>query len=285
MFMKIGIGLPNQVRDVDPTLIPRWAVEAEEIGFSTVGTIGRFSYPGVSDTVSLAAAAGATSRVGLLSHVLVAPAWPARLLAREVAGIDGISGGRLTLGIGVGIRADDFVVDGLPLAGRGKRMDEDLAIYRGVWDGEPVDGQSPAVPAGTRRVPLLFGGLSEPALARAAREGDGYVGPSVSPEAASGLFEGFRVAWKEAGRDGDPRLIATAFVGIGDVEAARASVHDYYSFAGEDIAGKMVGFLAAGAEQIGAVVRGYGDLGVDELMLLPAVDDVDEVRRLADVTL
>jgi alkanesulfonate monooxygenase SsuD/methylene tetrahydromethanopterin reductase-like flavin-dependent oxidoreductase (luciferase family) len=122
-------------------------------------------------------------------------------------------------------------------------------------------------------------------LARAAREGDGYVGPSVSPEAASGLFEGFRVAWKEAGRDGDPRLIALVYVGIGDVEAARASVHDYYSFAGEDFAGTMAGFLAAGAEQIGAAVRGYGDLGVDELLLLPAVDDVDEIRRLADITL
>jgi hypothetical protein len=62
-------------------------------------------------------------------------------------------------------------------------------------------------------------------------------------------------------------------------------LHDYYSFAGEDIAGTMSGFLAAGPEQIGAVVRGFSDLGVDELMLLPAVDDVDEIRRLADITL
>jgi alkanesulfonate monooxygenase SsuD/methylene tetrahydromethanopterin reductase-like flavin-dependent oxidoreductase (luciferase family) len=135
--------LPNQVRDVDPTLIPRWATLAEEVGFSTLGTIGRHAYPGVSDTVSLAAAAGATSRIGLLSHILLAPAWPARLLAKEVAGIDGVSGGRLTLGIGIGARADDFVVDGLPLAGRGTRLDQDLATYRSLWDGESVDGQTP----------------------------------------------------------------------------------------------------------------------------------------------
>jgi alkanesulfonate monooxygenase SsuD/methylene tetrahydromethanopterin reductase-like flavin-dependent oxidoreductase (luciferase family) len=102
---------------------------------------------------------------------------------------------------------------------------------------------------------------------------------------ASDLFDAVRVAWKEAGRDGDPRLIALVYFGIGDVEAARASVHDYYSYAGEDLAGMMSGGLAAGAEQVQAAVRGFADLGVDELMLLPGVDDVDEIRRLADVAL
>jgi hypothetical protein len=54
--VKIGIGLPNQVRDVDPTVIPQWAVHAEEAGFSSLGTIARQAYPGVIDTVALAAA-------------------------------------------------------------------------------------------------------------------------------------------------------------------------------------------------------------------------------------
>jgi alkanesulfonate monooxygenase SsuD/methylene tetrahydromethanopterin reductase-like flavin-dependent oxidoreductase (luciferase family) len=112
--VKIGIGLPNQVRNLNPEVIPQWAVKAEEAGFSTLGTVGRYAYPGVSDTVALAAAAGATSRIGLLSHVLLATTWPAYLLAKEVAGIDGVSGGRLTLGIGVGIREDDFVAEGYP---------------------------------------------------------------------------------------------------------------------------------------------------------------------------
>lgn len=283
--MQIGIGLPNQVRNVDPTLIPRWAAVAEEAGFSTLGTSGRYAYPGVIDTVSLAAAAGATSRVGLLSQILLAPAWPAPLLAKEIAGIDGVSGGRLTLGIGVGSRAEDFVVDGLPFAGRGKRLDRDLEIYRSVWDGEPVGGPIPAVPLGTRRVPLLFGGISEPAMARAAREGDGYIGPALPPQMASGFFEGFRSAWKAAERDGDPRLVAVAYVALGDVEASRAGIHDYYSGLGEELAGMISDGLAGGAEQIRAVVRGFEDLGADELILLPAADDLDEVRKLADLTL
>jgi alkanesulfonate monooxygenase SsuD/methylene tetrahydromethanopterin reductase-like flavin-dependent oxidoreductase (luciferase family) len=92
--MKIGIGLPNQVRNVNPVIIPEWAAKSEQAGFSTLGTVGRIAYPGVMDTVALAAAAGATSTIGLLSSVLLAPVWPASLLAKEAAGIDGVSGGR-----------------------------------------------------------------------------------------------------------------------------------------------------------------------------------------------
>jgi alkanesulfonate monooxygenase SsuD/methylene tetrahydromethanopterin reductase-like flavin-dependent oxidoreductase (luciferase family) len=94
---------------VRPASIPVWAVKTEAAGFCTLGTIGRVAYPGVMDTVALAVAAGATSRIGLLSNILMAPVWPAALLAKEAASIDGVSGERLTLGVGVGIRRDDFV--------------------------------------------------------------------------------------------------------------------------------------------------------------------------------
>ena len=70
-------------------LIPGWAGRAEEAGFSTLGTVGRYAYPGLADTVALAAAAGTTSRIGLMSGVLLATTWPGPLLAKELAGIDG----------------------------------------------------------------------------------------------------------------------------------------------------------------------------------------------------
>jgi alkanesulfonate monooxygenase SsuD/methylene tetrahydromethanopterin reductase-like flavin-dependent oxidoreductase (luciferase family) len=157
--MRIGIGIPNQVRNVNPAIIPEWSVRAEQAGFSKLGTIGRFAYPGVSDTVALATAAGATSTIGLFSGVMIATTWPAELLAKELAGIDGVSGGRLSLGVGIGGRPDDFVAEGAPIAGRGKRFDHDLEVYREIWQGGPVGGgPNPAVPAGTRELPLLFGG-------------------------------------------------------------------------------------------------------------------------------
>jgi alkanesulfonate monooxygenase SsuD/methylene tetrahydromethanopterin reductase-like flavin-dependent oxidoreductase (luciferase family) len=172
--MKIGIGLPNQVQDVNPAILPEWAAAAEQAGFSTLGTVGRIAYPGVMDTVALAAAAGATSTIGLMSTVLLGTVWPATLLAKEAAGIDGVSGGRLTLGLGIGGRPDDFVADGHPMRRRGERIDRDLHVYQDVWQGKPVGGgDSPAVPTGTREVPLLFGAMAPPAFERMARWGQG----------------------------------------------------------------------------------------------------------------
>ncbi|MFJ8364232.1 LLM class flavin-dependent oxidoreductase [Streptomyces sp. NPDC093984] len=155
--MKIGIGLPNQVRNVRPTVISEWARRSEEPGFSTLGSVGRIAYPGVMDTIALAAAAGATSRIGLISNVLLGPVWPPVLLAKEAASIDAVSEGRFMLGIGLGGRPDDFVVDGLGPRGTGKRLDRDLEVYKSLWRGEiPPGCDNPVVPEGTREVPLLF---------------------------------------------------------------------------------------------------------------------------------
>ncbi|GAA3104516.1 LLM class flavin-dependent oxidoreductase [Pseudonocardia yunnanensis] len=284
--MKIGIGLPNQVHNVRPETIPQWAAKAEEAGFSSLGTVGRYAFPGVSDTVTLAAAAGATSRIGLLSHVMLAPVWPGELLAKELAGIDGVSGHRLTIGFGVGGRPDDFVVDGFGLAGRGKRMDRDLEVYRKIWNGEPVGGgPNPAVPAGTRQVPMLFGANSAPAYARMAREGVGYVGGAIPAPMVAPYIEAARVAWKDAGRDGDPRIVALGYFALGDVEQGRTNVKHYYDVTGEDFSNVVADGVSGSPEAVKDAVRAYTDLGADELILIGATDDVDEISRLAEIVL
>jgi alkanesulfonate monooxygenase SsuD/methylene tetrahydromethanopterin reductase-like flavin-dependent oxidoreductase (luciferase family) len=280
--MKVGIGLPNQVRNVSASIIPRWAARAEEAGFPTLATIGRYAYPGVSDTVALAAAAGATTTIGLLSSVLLAPTWPGALLAKEIAGIDGVSGGRLTLGVGVGNSEDQFTAAGHGFGGRGARFDSDLLTYREIWDGKPVgNGPYPAVPSGTRQVPLLFGGYSPRALGRMARWGEGYVGAALPPAMTAPSFEAARLAWKEAGRDGSPKLVVLAYFALGDTEAGRANVQDFYHLAAKGVADNVVlGTTRAAIQQL---VSEYTDLGLDELILVPATDDLDDVTRLADI--
>jgi alkanesulfonate monooxygenase SsuD/methylene tetrahydromethanopterin reductase-like flavin-dependent oxidoreductase (luciferase family) len=283
--MKIGIGLPNQVRDVRPTIIPEWAALAEEAGFSTLGTVGRVAYPGVMDTVTLAAAAGATKRIGLISNIMLSTVWPATLFAKEIAGIDGVSGGRLTLGIGAGLRPDDFVVPGLGTQGRGRRMDADLDVYREVWGGAPVGGGSnPAVPPGTRQVPLLFGAMAPLAFSRMARRGHGYIAGSVPAEIAAGAFDQARAAWREEGREGAPRLVGIAYFALTDPDTGRRKVGDYYSATSEFSELVMKGMNTT-PDELRATVKAFGDIGADELILNPTTDEIDDVRRLADIVL
>ncbi|TQS45090.1 LLM class flavin-dependent oxidoreductase [Cryptosporangium phraense] len=283
--MKIGIGIPNQGSDLDPKIIPEWSRRAEAAGFSSLATAGRIAYPGVMDTVALAAAAGATSTIELFSGVLIGPAWPATLLAKELAGVDGVSGGRLTLGIGLGGRADDFVVDGLPMNGLGQRLDDDLQTYFDVWDGKEFEGSpNPGVPAGARRLPLLFGGAAPATFERAARVGEGYVGAAVPAPYVAPAFDQMRTAWKQAGRDGDPQLRAIAYFAMGDPEVARRKVEEYYAVTPEFGQAVLTG-IAYGPEGVRELLRSFEDIGTDELILNPSTADLDEIERLAEVAL
>lgn len=284
--MKIGIAMPNQVPNVRPTIIPEWAATAERAGFSTLGTVGRIAYPGVMDTVALAAAAGATSMIGLLSNVMLAPVWPPVLLAKEAASIDGVSGGRLTLGFGIGGRADDFVAAGHGLRDRGKRFDHDLQVYQDVWRGNPVGGGNhPAVPQGTREVPLLFGAFAPAAFRRMARWGEGYIGSTGPTQMVAPAYDAAREAWRNAGRAGSPRLVACTYFAFGDTDGARRNVHDYYEGLGGDMADLITGSIRCGAKAVKEVIREYTDLGADELIFAPGLDDLNEVSRLAEAVL
>ncbi|MGH3253059.1 MAG: LLM class flavin-dependent oxidoreductase [Trebonia sp.] len=280
--MKIGIGIPNQVRNMRPSVVPAWARLAEEAGFASLTTVGRVAYPGLSDTVALAAAAAVTSRVELISGVLLATTWPGSLLAKELAGIDGVSGGRLTVGLGVGQRPDDFIAEGYGVKGRGARMDRDLEAYRDIWRGEPVgDGPNPAVPTGTRQIPMLFGGFAPAAMDRMARWGEGYIGGSVPAPMAAPAFDSARDAWRRAGREGAPRLVALAYFALGDSDKGRQNVHDYYSVAG-DFANIVAGAVCDSPAKVKDTISAFADIGVDEISFNSGTDDVDEVKRLAD---
>nr|WP_221382945.1 LLM class flavin-dependent oxidoreductase [Actinoplanes polyasparticus] len=283
--MKIGIGLPNQVRNVDAQVIPAWAAQAESAGFSTVATIGRMAYPGVMDTVALALAAATTKAIGLFSAVLQGPAWPPVLLAKELAGIDAASGGRLTLGLGLGGRREDFVAEGYGPRGLGARLDRDLSVYREVWNGDPIAGTLPAVTIGQRRIPLIFGGQVQASFDRMAREGDGYVGGAVPAALVAPAFESARRAWQAAGRAGSPRLIGLAYAGLGDEETGRGNVHHYYSDLGAELAGLVSGSMAATSGDVRTIAAQFEEIGADELIFLSATDDLDDVDRLAGAIL
>src|SRR5919106_1639558 len=129
--MRIGIGLPNTVPGAPGRLLVDWAARAEARGFSALATLDRIAYPSYESLVTLAAAGAVTERIGLMTNILLSPTRNPILLAKEAASVDQLSGGRLTLGLGVGTRRDDFVASQQAWENRGKRFDEDLDLMHG----------------------------------------------------------------------------------------------------------------------------------------------------------
>src|SRR5215210_9325725 len=106
--MNIGIGLPATIPGTSSSLVLDWAKRADAGPFSSLGIIDRLVYPNYEPLVTLAAAAGATRRIRVMTTVLLAPLRHATILAKQAASLDALSGGRFTLGLSVGGREDDY---------------------------------------------------------------------------------------------------------------------------------------------------------------------------------
>lgn len=280
--MHIGLGLPV----ADPVALLEWARRADPGPFSTLGLLDRLVYDNPEPLVALSVLAGATSRVKVQTEVLLSPLRETALLAKQVATLDRMSGGRLVLGLGVGGRADDHLAAGVDLRTRGRRMDEQLAQLRDLWSGEPFGADcGPIGPAPVRRggPPILFGGFRPVALERVARWGDGYL--SAAPaQWCAGLFDSVRKSWHEHGRAGEPRIVAQVNIALGPpavVDEARAAIGAYYAFT--DWAENTVSGMRTTPAEIRAAIRQFADLGADEVMLYCYGTDPDQVDRLADV--
>ncbi len=280
--MNVGIGLPITAPDV----LLSWARRADAGPFSTLGLLDRLVYNNPEPLVALAFLAGATSRIRVQTEVLLAPLRDTGLLAKQVATVDRMTGGRLVLGLGIGGREDDHQVTGFDMGTRGRRLDEQMAVMRRLWSGEPWgDGVGPIGPAPAQAggPEVLFGGYHPAALERVARWGDGFLS-SAAPPKASGLFDTVRRFWKEYARDGEPRFVAQVKVALGPqrvIDDARASVQSYYTFTG--IAHRMVAGVLTTPNEIRDAISGFADLGADEVMLYCHSTDPDQVDRLADV--
>src|SRR3954452_19556634 len=207
--MKIGIGLPSAVPGTDGAQMRDWAIRAESAGFSTLGTIDRTVYGNHEPLTALAYAAGATERIGLLTSILIAPLRSnTALLAKQAASVDVLSGGRLTLGLAVGGREDDFDVSGVDFSSRGATFDRQLDEMRRLWGGEKVGfagGVGPQPRDG--RPEIVIGGTSDAAFRRAA-EHAGWMMGGGTPEYFVERAAKLDAAWSKAGRDGTPRKMA-----------------------------------------------------------------------------
>ena len=121
--IDIGIGLPTRLAASHPDVMFEWMKRADEASFSSLAVTDRVVTDALEPLVVLAAAAGATRRIRLLASVIIGPTRETTLLARQTASIDALSGGRLTLGLGVGARQEDYVATGSSFGTRERRFD------------------------------------------------------------------------------------------------------------------------------------------------------------------
>ena len=283
--MKIGIGIPNSIPGTEGRLLVEWARRADALGFSSLSTIGRVAYPSFEELTTLAAAAGATEHIGLLTGILLEPTREPALLAKSAASLDQLSGGRFTLGVGAGARPDDFEVSGRNFHTRGKRMDADLELMHRAWRGEPVAGSTRPVcppPVNGERVPVLMGGTSPAAIARTVRWAVGWMSGGGGPDFAAPMYERVRSAWRDAGREGSPWLVALQYFVLGDdPEAGHRYLANYYG----EFSERIWAGVAKDPEALEAVIRRFEEIGADELILSPTIASLDQPEVLARAVL
>lgn len=286
--MRIGIGLPNAtltIRGGDVLL--DFARRAEAAGFASLATIGRVAYPSYEELVVLAAAAGVTSRIGLLTDILLGPTREPVLLAKQAATLDQVSGGRFVLGVGVGMREDDFTVSGQGYSDRGRRWDAALDLMHRAWRAEIVEGADKPItprPVNGESVPMLFGGRSEEAVRRVVRWGIGYTQGGGTPEGLGQMKERVDAAWREAGRAGSAEYRALNYLALGEdarPEAER-NILDYY---GEQYGQMLLRGLVRDAKAAQERVKTFEAAGCDELIFFCEDPHAEQVDRLAEAVL
>jgi alkanesulfonate monooxygenase SsuD/methylene tetrahydromethanopterin reductase-like flavin-dependent oxidoreductase (luciferase family) len=285
--LKIGIGLPATMTGTEGTRILEWAKKADSGYFSSLSILDRLVYPNYEALITLAAVAGVTQRIRLMTTVLLAPLRNPALLAKQAASLDALSGGRLTLGLGIGGREDDYLAASVSYKRRGKLFDKELATLQRIWSGQPLDdtigpiGPTPAQPGGPE---ILIGGYSPAAIQRVGHWGNGFIAGGRDPKGTQQFFQLAEESWKAAGRPGKPRLVGCFYYALGPdaKERAGAYLRNYYSMLGPMVE-MMINNLPITIESIKGRIQSFADIGADEVILWPTTPDLEQLDQLAEL--
>jgi len=291
--MEVGISLPTMAPGYTAATTRAWAPAVDAGPFTTLSTGERITFGNPDWLATLSAAAVLTERVRLFANLVVLPAHPVAVVAKQLATLDQLCDGRLTVGVGVGGRGHDFRAAERPHAGRHATLDAQVDQLRRLWHGEPpFERADPVGPAPVQDpVPLLAGAMGPRALARAARWADGVSGFSISGDLdeMAAAFRAAEGAWADAGREAPPRRVNGCFYVLdGDDDRAQTTLHAfverYLRVFGTDVAARMAATCrVATVDTLRAVIDGAAEAGCDELVLVPGTVDLDCLHRTADL--
>lgn len=289
--MRIGLCLPYTQPDLDRERFLAWCRAVEEAGLASISCGERVIGAGVDMSAALAAAAAITERVEIIPSLYVLPMHSAVWAAKHAATLDVISGGRVTVVVGVGGRLQDYRLMEREMTRTHARMDEQVATMRRIWTGEPAIEGIPTVgpaPVTVGGPPLIAGVMGPKATRRAARWADGVYSWSGHGDRGEigEQVERVRQAWEVEGRSEPPRLMAGCWYSLIADAPARLTdyVYKYMEFAGPEIAKFMADQQTlSNGDALKAALDGYEELGVDDCLLNPATADLAEIELLIEV--
>ncbi len=281
--------LPVMEPDLDASILETWSRRIDEGPFSSLCFGERMAFDNPHALTLLGAVSAWTTRVRISTTVLVPQLHDPVSLAKALATGDLLSGGRLSVGVGVGGREEDYRAVGASESTRTmQEMADRVAIMRRVWAGEKVTeavrpvGPPPVQPGGPE---VLVGTLGPKTIRHAATWADGIAGfaPEVEVGAIGGIFDQAREAWSAVGRT--PRLTTSFWFAVGDDPRAQVvrHLHHYMNWIPRefvDAFAPTAGF-AGTIDELKDLLRRIEDLGADEVQLVPTSADLDQVDQIA----
>ncbi len=286
--------MPVMEPDLDAAVLKAWATAIDEGPFSSLCWGERIAFDNPDSLTLLGALAAWTDRVQLVTTVIVPQLHDPVMCAKALATGDLLSGGRLTVGIGVGGRHEDYVAVGADPATQTMRaMADRVEIMRRVWAGEKITesvlpvGPPPAQQGGPS---LLVGTIGPKTLRSAAFWADGLAGITMDldVEKQNALFDIARDAWAQAGKSA-PHLATSFWFAIGPPKLARVQVHHHLRRYMNWIPAEFVDAIApstgwAGTQdQLATTLRAVEAIGTDEIHLIPTSIDTDQLCQVSDV--
>lgn len=292
--MGVGMTLPVMEPDIGPDRLHEWAELVDAGPFSSLCFGERIAFDNPDALTLLGAVAAWTRRVRIITTVVVPQLHDPVLLAKALATGDRLSHGRLSVGLGVGGREEDYAAVGADLADRTMaELAERAGVLRRVWGGDNLTGSTrpvgppPHRPGGPE---LLVGTHGHRTLRHAARWADGLAGMALDGTDVAGteaLFDVARDGWAAAGRPA-PRLTTSFWFALAETsDDPRAQIHRHLRHYMNWLPSQLVDALAPTAgfagtlEELRALLARFAAIGADEVHLIPTTDDPRQVELVA----
>jgi alkanesulfonate monooxygenase SsuD/methylene tetrahydromethanopterin reductase-like flavin-dependent oxidoreductase (luciferase family) len=287
--------MPVMEPNLDAATLKGWAQGTDGGPFSSLCWGERIAFDNPECLTLLGALSAWTDRIRLVTTVVVPQLHDPVMLAKQVATGDVLSGGRLTVGLGVGGRQEDYHAVGADVGTQTRAgLAHSVRVMKRIWAGEKVTESivpvgPPPVQAGGPQ--LLIGTMGPKTVRSAADWADGLAGTTLDLDAAkqNELFDVARESWAQAGKP-RPHLATSFWFAIGDdPQETRAQMHRHLLRYMNWIPAEVVDAIApttgwaGSAEELLAVLRNFQDIGTDEVHLIPTSSNIDQLRRVADV--